>query len=107
VAISAVVVLTTASSLREARRIASILLNQKLAACISISAPTESHYVWQGKKEKSREYLLMIKTRQMLFSKVERAIRKAHSYECPEIIALPVSAGSKPYLEWINKSVKR
>ncbi|MBP9865447.1 MAG: divalent-cation tolerance protein CutA [Candidatus Omnitrophica bacterium] len=104
---SAVVVLTTASSLREARRIASILLNEKLAACISISAPTESHYVWQGKKEKSREYLLMIKTRRTLFPQAEQAIRQAHSYECPEILALPVSAGSKPYLEWLYNSVKR
>lgn len=104
---SAVVILTTASSLAEARRVTSVLLDQKLAACISITGLSESHYIWKGKKEKSREHLLIIKTRRTLFSKVEQAIRKAHSYECPEIIALPVSAASKKYLEWLNSSVKR
>jgi len=107
VATSAVVVWTTAASLPEARRISSIVLNQKLAACVSISSPIESHYVWKGKREKSREYLLLIKTRRTLFFQLEKAIRKVHSYECPEIIALPVSAGSKKYLTWIEKSVKK
>jgi periplasmic divalent cation tolerance protein len=102
---SAVVVLTTAPSLAEARLIASALLNQKLAACVSVSSAIESHYVWKGKKEKQREYLLLIKTRRPLFLKAAQAIRKVHSYECPEIIALPVSAGSKPYLEWLKNSV--
>ena len=73
-ATSAVVVLTTASSLAEARRIVSSLLDQKLAACISITALVESHYVWKGKKEKSREYLLVIKTRKALFSKLEKSL---------------------------------
>lgn len=104
---AAIVCWTTASNLPEARRISSALLDQKLAACISISAPVESHYVWKGKKEKSREYLLMIKTRRSFFRKVEQAILKEHSYECPEIIALPVSAGSRSYLKWLNDSLKR
>ena len=97
----AVVVLTTAPSLTEARRITSALLDQKLAACVSILGLAESHYVWKGKKEKSREYLLLIKTRKEHFSKVDQAICEIHSYECPEILALPVSAGSKKYLEWL------
>ena len=104
-ATSAVVVLTTASSLSEARRITSALLDQKFAACVSIMGLTESHYVWKGKKEKIREHLLIIKTRKNLFPKLEKAIRKIHSYECPEILALPVSAGSEKYLDWIRKSV--
>jgi len=107
VATAAVVVLTTASSLTEARQIASILLDHKLAACISITGSVESHYVWKGKKEKNREHLLVIKTRKTLFPKLEKAIREAHSYECPEILAVPVSAGSKKYLQWLYNSVKR
>ncbi len=99
-----VVVLTTVPKLSTAHSIIRILLKEKLAACVTVSSPVSSHYVWKGKKEQSREYVLMIKTRRKLFSKLEKTLRKIHPYEVPEILALPVTAGSRKYLDWIASS---
>ena len=101
------VVLTTTPSLRESRRISRILLEEKLAACVTVSGPVASAYHWKGKICQSREYVLMIKTFRKLFPQVEKTIRKIHSYEIPEILALSVAAGSRAYLEWILKAVRR
>ena len=97
------VVLTTTSSLSESRRLARIVLEEKLAACVSVSGPVMSSYRWKGKVQQSREHLLMIKTVRKLFPLLEKTIKKNHSYKVPEILALPVVAGNKAYLKWLSK----
>lgn len=101
-----IVVLSTAGSLKEARKIARTLVEAKLASCVNLLPPVESIYPWQGKIEKSRERLLMIKTSREVFPKVEAEIRKLHSYTTPEIICLPIVDGSRDYLAWLEQSIK-
>ena len=69
---------------------------------MQISGPIESIYHWKGKMETSREWLLLIKTREDLFKKIKSSIKKLHSYETPEIIAVPIIKGSKEYLNWLD-----
>ena len=85
---------------------ADVLLKKRLAACINISSEVESHYWWKGKKEKAREVVLFIKTKSTAFSKLEKMLRAHHPYSVPEIIALPIQKGSKPYLAWIRQTVR-
>lgn len=101
-----IVVFITASSKEEAEKIASGLLLEKLAACVNIIENVNSHFWWQGKIDKAREVLLVIKTRKTLFNKLMKKVQTLHSYEVPEIIALPVIAGSKKYLDWIDDSTR-
>lgn len=98
-------VLTTAGSEQEAERIGTVLLEQRLAACVQTVGPITSRYRWQGKLEQEREWQCLAKTEARLYEKVEAAIRTAHSYDEPEILAIPVLAGSKGYLDWISASV--
>jgi|SRR5580658_4811869 periplasmic divalent cation tolerance protein len=100
------IVLSTAGSEDEARKIARHLVERQLAACVSIVPQIESIYRWQGKVESSREWLLLIKTTAERFTAVRDAIRVLHSYELPECIALSVEDGAAEYLEWIEHSVK-
>ena len=100
-----IIVLVTAPSKEEAERIADIIIDSKLAACVNINAEIKSIYLWQGKKETSCESLLIIKTTKELFSKLKDTIKKAHSYDTPEIIALPIIEGDKDYLNWIDSSL--
>jgi periplasmic divalent cation tolerance protein len=102
----AIVVQCTASSKDEARTIARALLDAKLAACASIVGEVESHYWWRGALEQAGETLLVIKTTRERFDAVRRTILEHHSYEVPEIVALPVLAGHQPYLDWITESVR-
>jgi periplasmic divalent cation tolerance protein len=99
------IVLSTASSEDEARKIALHLVEQQLAACVNVVPRIESIYRWQGKVETSREYLLLIKTTAEKFPGVRDAIRELHSYELPECIAISIEDGSDAYLEWIDQSV--
>ena len=99
------VVLVTAVSAEEAAKIAQNLIEQKLAACVNMF-PLESWYLWQGEINHDREYQLIIKTDLDKFAELERQIKTLHSYEVPEIIALPIVAGSKPYLKWIAENLK-
>lgn len=99
------VVLVTARSRQEAEAIAQALVEAQLAACVSIM-PVHSIYTWQGKVNSDEEWQLVIKTNLAHFSVLERKIREIHSYEVPEIIALPILAGSEPYLNWISEQVK-
>lgn len=101
-----VVVLVTAVNLKEARKIAHELVNGRLAACVNVTGPLESVYEWQGKIERSRERLLLIKTSRQLFPELQAAIRKVHSYATPEMICLPIIDGSRDYLEWLSDSIK-
>lgn len=100
------VVLVTAGSKQEAGAIAHALVDAKLAACVSIM-PIQSVYTWQGAVHQDEEWQLMIKTDLSRFPNLEAKIREIHSYELPEIIALPIMQGSKPYLDWIGGQVSR
>ena len=99
-------VLTTAKDGRAAKRLAKPLVSARLAACVTVVPGASSHYRWKGKCESSREALLLIKTSRRLWPKVLSYLKKNHPYELPEIVLLPVSAGSKEYLSWLNASVK-
>jgi periplasmic divalent cation tolerance protein len=81
-----------------------MLVDRKLAACVQILPEIQSIYLWKGKVERARELLLLAKSTRENFAELERQVRSIHSYETPEIIALPVSAGSKPYLDWLTSS---
>jgi periplasmic divalent cation tolerance protein len=101
------VVLMTCGSLAEGRRIAREVVKARLAACVNvILGPVESVYRWKGKIEKGREYLLVMKTTAGRVAKLEREVKRLHSYEVPEIIALPIIAGSDEYLGWLQEGVK-
>ncbi|HEV2615453.1 MAG TPA: divalent-cation tolerance protein CutA [Candidatus Acidoferrales bacterium] len=102
-----IVVLVTFGSAREARRVARAVVDARLAACANIVAsPVKSIYRWKGKVETASEVLVVIKSTQRRFPALEREIRRLHSYEVPEIVALPIVAGSKAYLEWIEEAVR-
>ena len=100
------VVLVTASKYKEARDIAGALIKGKLAACVTIIKSIESVFWWEGKIDKAHEALLIIKTRKSCVAKVIKKVKSMHSYAVPEIIALPIIAGNKGYLEWIHASTK-
>jgi len=96
-----IVILSTCGSAEEAERVARGLVEAQVAACVNIIAPVRSIYRWQGAVEEAVEWLLVIKTRTELFEAVEREIRRLHSYEVPEVIALDVIKGADSYLAWI------
>ena len=100
------VVMTTAGSVDEARRIAEALVERKLAACVNIVSRVESIYRWKGKKEEAEEWLLLIKTTAAAFERVRDAIVEVHSYELPECLCLAVEDGSPEYLQWLEDSVE-
>ncbi len=99
-----VVILVTASSRQEAEILAQALVADKLAACVSFTQ-IHSVYTWQGKVNSDDEWQLVIKTHIDKFSQLETKVKEIHSYEVPEIIALPIVAGSLPYLSWISEQV--
>ena len=98
------IVLTTAGSQEEARKIANALLERRLAACVNIVPHVESIYRWQGKIETAEEWLLVIKTQAELFDRIRNAVKELHSYDLPECVMLEVAAGSPEYLDWIAKN---
>jgi periplasmic divalent cation tolerance protein len=95
-------VVTTTSTQDEARAIAAALIEQRLAACVQIVGPIESIYRWQAKVETAAEWQCWIKTRSELFAQLEQQIRQLHSYEVPEILAIPVIDGNQSYLKWLQ-----
>ena len=101
-----VVVLVTAKNKIEARKIANGLLKDRLIACANIVDGVESLFSWQGRVDCGKEVLMIIKTQQKLFKKVAIKVKELHSYTTPEIIALPIVAGSEDYLKWVNEVVK-
>ena len=94
-------VFVTAGSMKEARKIGEMLIERKLAACATVLPTVRSIYRWKGKIVKSRESVLMIKTTASNYRGLEQAICTAHSYETPEIIAVPVAQGLNQYLGWV------
>jgi periplasmic divalent cation tolerance protein len=101
------VVLTTASSYEEARKIACQLVEQKLAACVNIVPQITSIYRWKDNVDEARECLLVVKTTANLFDRVCGAIKELHSYDLPECISLKIGSGSADYLKWIGESVEK
>lgn len=95
-------VITTTASGDEARLIAEALVGERLAACVQVVGPVTSVYRWKGEVEKATEWLCLAKTERRLYPRVEAAIKKAHSYEMPEILAFDVAAGSEDYLAWLS-----
>ena len=96
---------TTTATKAEAERIAAALVERRLAACVQVSGPIHSCYRWQGKIETAEEWLCTAKTTREAYDQVEQAIRDLHSYEEPEIIAVPIVAGSAGYLTWLREQV--
>lgn len=98
---SAVVVLATAGSAEEAERIATALVDERLAACVNLVPAVTSIYRWQGAVERATEVLLVMKTRRARVKPLVARLRELHSYDVPEAIALPIDAGSRTYLDWV------
>src|SRR2546423_1546628 len=101
-----IVVLMTAPNVEEATRIAEMLVERKLAACVQILPPMTSIYLWKGEVERASEILLVAKSTRAKFDELEQAVRAIHSYETPEIIALPIVAGSPSYLSWLSNCLE-
>jgi periplasmic divalent cation tolerance protein len=98
-------VLTTAGTRNEARRIARALVERRFAACVNVVGPMESVYRWNDAVQASEEWLLLIKTTEEAFADVNQAISELHSYELPECIQIPIEAGGSAYLQWIEENV--
>ena len=103
----ALVVLVTVPSRADGERIAEALVGETLAACVNILGPIRSIYRWQGEIARDDEHLLLIKTTRASYAALEARVLELHTYDTPEVIALPVEEGAKGYLEWILGSVDR
>jgi len=98
-------VFVTVPNKKEANKIASALIKDRLVACVNIVDNIKSVYRWKGKVENSKELLLIIKTKKSAVVKLIKKIKSLHSYTVPEIIAFPITGGNKEYLEWVNDSL--
>ena len=99
-------VATTTDRNEEAQRIARALVERRLAACVHVVGPIRSTYWWQGQIETAEEWRLEMKTRGELLEPLARAIRELHSYDVPEIIAVPITDGSQDYLDWLRRETE-
>ncbi|MFQ5665473.1 MAG: divalent-cation tolerance protein CutA [Candidatus Binatia bacterium] len=101
-----IVVLVTVGSEEEGERIAAALVTEHLAACVNLVGPVRSIYWWEGQVQREREHLLVIKTRKRLFAKLAARVTALHSYDTPEVIALPITAGLAAYLDWLRGATR-
>jgi len=99
-------IVTTTATQQEARKIAAVLVDRRRAACVQIAGPIESTYRWQGKIEIAAEWQCSIKARRTSFAAVEQAIREVHTYDVPEIVALPIVELCEPYAQWLRDSTQ-
>ena len=99
-------VVTTTEHRADAERIARALVEERLAACVQVTGPITSTYRWHGKIETAQEWQCWAKSRRDLYNEVEQAIRRLHPYEVPEILAMPILAGSADYLKWLREETK-
>lgn len=99
--------LTTTSTLEEGQRLARLLVERRLAACVNVIPNLTSIYRWQGAVEEASEVLLLIKTTKEMLGALESALRELHSYDLPEFLVLDVDSGSQPYLNWLFDSVSQ
>jgi len=101
-----IVVLITASGAEEAEKIARTLVGENLAACVNMQGGVRSIYRWKGEVCDEPEVMMLAKTTSDNFAAIEKRVRELHSYEVPEVIAIPVVMGSKPYLDWIEENTR-
>jgi len=101
-----IVLFITTATVEEAQQISKALLNQRKVACINIVPKVSSHFWWQGELDSAKESLMVVKTKASQLNEIVRLVKELHSYEIPEIIALPIVGGNQDYLEWIDKEVK-
>jgi periplasmic divalent cation tolerance protein len=101
---AAIVVLMTAGSQEEATRLAEMLVGAHLAACVQILPQMESVYRWQGEVHRAPEFLLLAKTTSACFDELEREVRALHTYDTPEIVAVPITHISAPYFDWLTSN---
>jgi periplasmic divalent cation tolerance protein len=101
-----VVIFITAGSMSEAKKIGHTLVEEKLVACSNIISSIHSIYNWQGKICDDKEALMIFKTKKKLFKQIVKRVEELHSYDVPEIIAMPIIEGSSKYLSWINEETK-
>jgi periplasmic divalent cation tolerance protein len=101
-----ITVLMTSPDRAEAEKIARRLIEERKAACVSIFPKGDSYFWWEGKIDKAEEYLLISKTREELLPDLIETVKKIHSYDVPEIIALPITGGNRDYLDWLGKETK-
>jgi len=99
-----IVIFITCANKREATRIAKCLVEQRLVACVNLVASIKSIFWWQKRIDSATEVLLIAKSKKSLIDKIVKQVRSLHSYSVPEIIALPIVAGNKDYINWINES---
>ncbi|MEM2975047.1 MAG: divalent-cation tolerance protein CutA [Candidatus Bathyarchaeia archaeon] len=100
-----IIAVTTTANNEEATKIVQILLQEKLIACANIFGPISSHFWWKGKLEQAEEFIVFMKTDEDLFEKLSERIKALHSYEVPEVLAIPATKGFQPYLEWLKSSL--
>ena len=98
------IIFVTCQSKKEADSIASFLLNKRLISCANIISGVDSKFWWNGKIDTAKEFLVILKGKRGSFKKIEKEVKRLHSYVVPEIIAIPIIAGSKEYLGWISKN---
>ena len=101
-----IVILSTCSTDLEAEKLARLLVEERLAACVNIVPRMRSYYRWQGAVESAEECLLVIKSARSLFGPLREALERAHSYEVPEVLALPILGGSAAYLNWMDSNLE-
>jgi periplasmic divalent cation tolerance protein len=97
------ILLCTCASREEARRIAEALVEERLAACVTVLPPVESIYRWQGKVERAEELQILVKSTSEKFPALSQRITELHSYDTPEILAVPIAEGSARYLAWLHE----
>lgn len=98
---------TTVATGKDAEKIAGVILEKRLAACVQVIGPISSRYWWKGKVEEEQEWLCLMKTCRALYRRLEETIRSVHPYEEPEMVALPIVEGSEGYLRWIEKETEQ
>lgn len=103
---SFIVVIMTATNSEEAFKIVHCLLNEKLIACANIVGPVSSLFWWEGKIDKASEFLVFMKSHENLFERLAGRVKEIHSYEVPEVIALPIKKGLPSYLDWLSTSLQ-
>lgn len=101
-----ILIIISAANKEEAERIAQAAIEKKLAACANILEGVSSIFWWQNKIDKASEVLIFLKTKRSLFKKITAMVKSLHSYDVPEIIALPIISGEKKYLEWLNANLR-
>ncbi len=101
-----IIIYVTTGSINEAKKIGRVLVEEKLVACSNIISPIRSIYSWQGKICDDKEALMIMKTKKKLFKQIVERVETLHSYDVPEIIAMPIIEGSNKYLSWLDEETK-